>query len=188
MIKIFRKPHRTVHGNYMIDSNSINARHKDEHMERIARWRENRVVEVIMPDAVVKEMQPYPLGAKEAANYIYEIAQPGEVDLPEDIRQAVFPDGYSKDPEEKAGQENDVRILASARKYGRTLITTDGASKRQPGGMLGHAADLAKVDVTVMRPEEAVAQIERLIQKRDELEREMAELEGSPVPEWVGKD
>jgi len=188
MVTFVHKPHRPVQGHFMIDTNSINARGKDDDMTRIEGWSKNQVVEVIMADDVVQELQPYRPGARKGAGFIYTIKQAGEEAPPEDIRQIVFPEGYAQDEAKRKNQENDVRILASARKHGRILITKDGDSQRQPGGMLGHATELANVGIRVMHPSEAVAFVERLIAERDRVEHEMAELTGGKRPDWVGKD
>jgi hypothetical protein len=86
------------------------------------------------------------------------------------------------------GEENDVRILFCARQAGAILITDDGGSKRQPGGMLGHARELASLGIEVMTDEVAVQKVRGKIAFRDKLARGIARDTGLPLPEWVGQD
>lgn len=56
---------------------------------------------------------------------------------------------------------NDIEICYVAFTRGLPLITTDGGSRTQPGGILGNAQALAKVGVLVMSPREAVRRLLR---------------------------
>ena len=47
----------------------------------------------------------------------------------------MFPNGAKDDNE-----LNDVRIVCEAKKYEAILVTGDGGSKAQPGGILGNRA------------------------------------------------
>ena len=99
------------------------------------------------------------------------------------IERAVFPGGAASQ-----SQRNDVDIVFNALKYGATLITNDGGSKRQPGGILGNRDRLADLGVRVMTPPEAVRLVRQRIAERDERARRSAERDGKRLPEWVGKD
>lgn len=67
------------------------------------------------------------------------------------IEKAIFPEG-AKTP----NQKNDVDVVFNALKYCGILITRDGASRRQRGGILGAANQLAPHGLRIMTPEEAV--------------------------------
>lgn len=80
-------------------------------------------------------------------------------------------------------------IVAHALKYRCTLITADGGSKRQLGGILGHREELRQcVGVLVLTDEEAVSLIERKLRSRDQAARRLAGVTGERVPDWVGCD
>jgi hypothetical protein len=81
-----------------------------------------------------------------------------------------------------------VEIVFNARKYGCILVTNDGGSRSQPGGILGNRERLRSLGVQVLTDEEAVAFVRQLIQERDDRERERARFTGEPAPEWVGRD
>ena len=68
-----------------------------------------------------------------------------------DIARIVFPNGVETTP-----QVNDVEVLLTAFVCRAILVTSDGASKTQPRGILGSKADLAKIGVRVMTPSEAL--------------------------------
>lgn len=180
MVEYKHISHRRVQGHYMTDTNAINARGKDEYLNRLRRWHNAGVIDLIMPNTVREELQGYSLGAKTADSFIYETQSSSSNDLPADIVKVLYPSGFSNSDSRK-NQENDVRIVASARKYGRTLITSDG-------GILGHSVELRHLGVRVISPKGAVEAVEHMIAERDRIEREMAQLQGSNLPEWVGKD
>src|SRR5579863_10270943 len=107
--------------------------------------------------------------------------EPGRGAPPEEIRVVVFPAGYSEDGEKRRNEEIDVWTLASARKHGRPLITTDGA-------ILGKAKELAHMGIKVRTPAEAAQEIADRIKERDDSDRRMHEEFGTELAEWYGKD
>lgn len=68
------------------------------------------------------------------------------------IEAIIFPVGTSM-----SSERNDVMIVFNAWKYGAYLVTNDGDSKRQPNGILGKRDELAKLDIKVLRDEEAAS-------------------------------
>ncbi len=70
------------------------------------------------------------------------------------IETIVFPNGARTENE-----KNDLWILVTAREMNYPIITNDGNSKKQPGGMLGNVQELKKIGVIVIRDSEAVAWI-----------------------------
>lgn len=79
-------------------------------------------------------------------------------------------------------------MVFNARKYDAVLVTADGASKSQPGGILGNRDALKKLGITVMTDVEAVALVDGAIQRRDDAARFAQKLTGEAPPEWVGRD
>lgn len=80
-----------------------------------------------------------------------------------------------------------MKIVYEAAKYGATLVTSDGGSKRQPGGILGNRNKLKDM-VKIRSPEEAVSEVRDKIQERDEFNLRVFEEFGGQLPDWTGKD
>ena len=70
-------------------------------------------------------------------------------------------------------QRNDVKIVAGAAKYQAILVTADGASKSQPGGILGNR-DKLKGRVRIVSPDEAVTLVREKILEREDFNQQMA--------------
>lgn len=85
-------------------------------------------------------------------------------------------------------EHSDVEIIFNSIKYEAILITQDGNSKRQPGGILGNRDKLKKLGANILTDEEAVRLVEDMIRKRDDMARKLCEQMGEPLPEWVDKD
>ena len=83
---------------------------------------------------------------------------------------------------------SSARRLRALRLFIAILVTNDGDSKRQTGGILGHREALARLGVSVMTDAEAVTYVRRKIAERDERMRLRAERDGARLPTWVGKD
>jgi len=99
------------------------------------------------------------------------------------IAQVLFPAGPATQSE-----DNDVQIVFHAWKNRCTLITNDGGSRSQPGGILGHRSELAGPGSSVITDAEAVSWVEEQICNRDDRERRWSEMTGEPLPDWVGND
>ncbi len=98
------------------------------------------------------------------------------------IEKALFPNGTHTD-----NQQNDVKIVFEAAKYVAILVTRDGGSRTQPGGILGNRDKLSGI-VSIMTDREAVAFIRNKIRERDEFNRRVAQEFGAELPKWTGKD
>ena len=81
-----------------------------------------------------------------------------------------------------------VPYLFNAHKYERILITDDGGSKRQPGGIIGNREKLSSLGIKILRDHEAVELVRQKIIERDNRARRIASLTGKPLPEWIGSD
>jgi hypothetical protein len=98
------------------------------------------------------------------------------------VEAALFPGGTQND-----NQRNDVAVVCEAIKYSAILVTADGGSKTQPGGILGNRQRLRGF-VQIMSPDEAVAFVRQKIQERDDFNRRVvSQCEGN-LPEWTDKD
>jgi hypothetical protein len=80
-----------------------------------------------------------------------------------------------------------VKIVDYAAHCKAILVTNDGGSKRQPGGMLGKRSQLSRF-VRIMSDEQAVAFVRSNLHERDDTNLRVAEEPGLSVPEWTGKD
>jgi hypothetical protein len=100
------------------------------------------------------------------------------------IENVLFPDGAQDD-----NQRNDVRIVDDAIHYAAILVTTDGGSRTQPGGILGNRARLANLfGVRIVSPEEAVSLVREKLRERDAFNERVAREYGDELPNWTGKD
>ena len=127
---------RFVHRGFQIDANRINARGGEANMNRLEQWRANGIIEIVMSECAATEAAfGGPLQARKAMTYIQSqtvATTPPEVLMLRNIEAALFPRGA-----DTVGKQHDVEIVFNAQKYGRILVTKDGGSKRQPGGILG---------------------------------------------------
>lgn len=182
-------PDRYVYKMFQIDTNRINARGGLENMNKLERWHNDGVIKIEMSEPSLGEAFQGNNAARrnKAAGYIYSITY---ADTAEEkaalgnIEQILFPEGANDQ-----NQKNDVEIVFNARKYHRILVTNDGGSKAQPGGILGNAERLRdKLGVSVVTDAQAVEIVRKAIEKRDQMARHVSEKRSVPLPEWVGKD
>ena len=123
--------------------------------------------------------------ARKAYSYIVSLTRSSKEDIQlfNEIEKIMFPKGATTQNE-----KNDVEIVFNARKYGCILVTNDGDSRRQPGGILGNRDKLLQLGIKVLTDKEAVAFIKQCIIERDNLEREKCNITGQTLPDWVGND
>jgi len=172
---------------FHIDTNLINSRGKLEAMNRLEKWAENEVILVNMSG--VSFMEARAGGdlqrTKKALSHIFtmtdEAIDPHDP-LYQKIEQALFPGGAKGD-----NQRNDIKIVYEAAKYAAILVTRDGGSKTQPGGILGNR-DKLRGHVQIKTDSEAVAFVEKHIAERDAFNRRVASEIGGELPPWTGKD
>lgn len=81
----------------------------------------------------------------------------------------------------------DVRIVCEAAKYAAILVTGDGGSRTQPGGILGNRHKLRDV-VQILSPDEAVDFVRKKIRERDEFNAQFVKEYGGQLPPWTGHD
>ncbi len=83
---------------------------------------------------------------------------------------------------------NDVEVVFNGKKYGAILVTNDGGSRRQPGGILGNRNALRAIGITVMTDAEAITHVRTKISQRDNHLKQMASAYNTPLPQWIGID
>jgi hypothetical protein len=169
-----------------IDANLINARGQLEPVNQLERWFEDGVILINMSSTAHIEAQAgYNLHRTRKANQqIFTATLPISTGYPQfkKIELSLFPCGAKNE-----NQRNDVRIVCEAVKYHAILVTGDGASKSQPGGILGNRDKLREI-VQIMSPIEAVDFVRKKICERDEFNRRVAEELGGELPPWTGID
>lgn len=169
-----------------IDTNLINARQKLDAVNQLEKWFENEVILVSMSATAYREARAGGnLSRSRKANQnIWTATSPIEAfdGLYKKVETALFPSGTHDE-----NQQNDVRIVCEAAKYGAILITADGGSKRQPGGVLGNRAKLKDI-VQILSPEEAVGFVRQKIRERDEFNIRLVKEFGGELPSWTGCD
>jgi len=103
---------------------------------------------------ILSEQKKNSIRTEKAYSYISTetlASTPDEARMLRKIKDILFPRGVKN-----INERNDVEILFNAWKYGAILITDDGGSKRQPGGILGNRDKLTALGIQVMRDHEAV--------------------------------
>ena len=167
-----------------IDTNLINAKQKLGAVNQIEKWAADEVILVNMSGTAHVEAQAdrHPVRTRKANQQIFTATPVARDDLFYKIAEALFPHGVAN-----RNQENDVCIVHEAAKYHAILVTSDGASKSQPGGILGNR-DKMHGFVTILSPEEAVEFVRNNIRERDEFNARVAQQIGAEMPEWAGKD
>jgi hypothetical protein len=172
---------------FHIDTNRINARGKLDAMNQLEKWKKDGVILINMSGISFKEalVGNNPARTEKAFEHIFTTTDTS-IDknhlLYKRIESTIFPDGV-KDQNE----ENDVKIVYEAAHYQAILVTDDGNSQTQHGGILGHREALRDA-VQIMRDYEAVAFVREKLAERDNHTRKAAEASGAYIPDWVGKD
>jgi hypothetical protein len=171
-----------------IDTNLINARQKLPAVNQLERWYADGVILINMAGTAREEALAGgdARRTRKANQQIFTMTRPTPVDSArfKAIESVLFPGGAQDE-----NQRNDVRIVADAIHYAAILVTADGGSKTQPGGILGNRARLTeKFGVQIMSPQEAVAFVRQKIQERDDFNRRLADEYGGDLPDWTGQD
>jgi hypothetical protein len=145
---------------FFIDANRINAKRKCAYMNELEQLASKGLCELYMPKIAwdeaefgnninrqKKTWEYYYIGLENTDSQRYWYKQ---------IEKIVFPKGAKKQQE-----INDIWILVTSREMKFPLVTNDGDSKTQPGGILGNRESLREIDVIVLRDYEAVALVKK---------------------------
>jgi hypothetical protein len=184
-----REPQRNLsHVSFTVDTNCVNAKQKLPEMNQLEQWAENELILLQTTEIAQTEMLAGNNAKRieKAYTYIFslsEITTDHDRELLAKIEAVIFPSGARN-----KNQKNDVEIVFNSIKYGAPLVTNDGGSKTQPGGILGNKSELRVLGVEVFSPQEAVGKVESEIRKRDQRAKQWAEISGNPLSAWVGKD
>ncbi len=172
---------------FHIDTNLINARGKLDTMNQIEKWTRDEVLLVHMSGVSFKEAKAdgNPARTRKAHTYIFTVTDvtiDSNDPMYRKIEAVLFPQGTKTENE-----RNDVKIVYEARHYSAILVTRDGDSNTQPGGILGNRDKLKDI-VQIFSDSEAVAFIGEKIAERDDLNRLVEREFGGQLPEWTGED
>lgn len=181
-------PRRLQSWRFCLDACCVNARGKLDAINRLEAWHANGVIDLRFPEDAQREAEDgkNPGRVTKARSYWIPLTMANteeERAFLKEISRTIFGDRPLS-----PGEMSDARIVFTANKDSSILVTRDGASKTQPGGILGAAADLAKLGVTVMSDVQAVRFVEKEIAQRDRTECLMAKRFGRAVSDWVGSD
>ncbi|MCX5888672.1 MAG: hypothetical protein NTY36_04385 [Deltaproteobacteria bacterium] len=166
-----------------IDTNLINARQKLPTVNQLEKWFKDEVILINLPSTAYGEALAgnNAMRTRKANQQIYTLTTSYDP-LYSKVESALFPEGAHND-----NQRNDVKIVCDAAKNVAILVTGDGGSKTQPGGILGNRDKLRNV-VRILSPDEAVAFVREKIRERDEFNKQIAEQFGYELPPWTGLD
>jgi hypothetical protein len=171
---------------FHIDANLINARQRLPAVNQLEKWFSDGVILIDMSGTARTEAKAGNDGQRDrkANRQIYTMTPALESGDPiyRSFEEALFPNGAQTD-----SQRNDVKIVAGAAKYQAILVTADGASKSQPGGILGNR-DKLKGRVRIVSPDEAVTLVREKILEREDFNQQMAREYGLQLPDWIGRD
>lgn len=169
-----------------MDTNLINARQKLIAVNQLEKWNDDGVILINMSATAHGEAQAdgNAMRMRKANQNIFTATPPITYTDPlfKKVEGALFPDGARDE-----NQLNDVRIVCEAIKYEAILVTGDGGSKTQPGGILGNRHKLKNL-LRILSPDEAVDFVRQKIQERDDFNVQFVKNFGGELPSWTGGD
>jgi len=169
-----------------IDANLINARQKLSAVNQLEKWADDGIICINMSSTARNEARAGNNSnrTRKADEQTHTLTPSAEVNDPcyQQVEAAIFPNGAKGE-----NQQNDIKIVCEASKYAAILVTGDGGSKVQPGGILGNR-DKLKDMLKILSPDEAVNFVCDEIHERDNFNKRVASEFGSELPEWTGKD
>lgn len=169
-----------------IDTNLINARQKLLSVNLLEKWFDDGVILLNMSSTAHCEASANGnlIRTKKANRHIFTVSAPIQADDPnfKRVEIALFPEGALTE-----NQLNDVKIVCEAAKYAAILVTHDGGSKTQPGGILGNRHKLSDF-VQILSPDEAVVYVRQKIKERDGFNIQFVQNFGGTLPPWTGMD
>jgi hypothetical protein len=148
----------TIRPCFYLDANCVNARQLHAVLNELETLRARGQVTLIYADVTYLEAaHASSARTAKASGYSYTKVDPvwGENEATKQAIEAVlFPEGATNQ-----NQRNDVLAVYHAERLHWPLITMDGASRSQPGGILGRTAQLAAIGIEVITPEQALERV-----------------------------
>jgi len=140
---------------FFLDANCVNARQRNEHLNALEQLRMLGKIVLMYSDAAHGEAGfNSQLRRMKAAGFSYTMLDPEwghNQDTYQRIAFILFPSGPAS-----PNEWNDVKAVYHAERLQWPLITMDGSSRTQPGGILGRAVKLAAIGIEVITPAEAL--------------------------------
>lgn len=144
---------------FLLDANACNALQRIDELNELERMAQAGVIDLLYTETTWDEAQFGSLDRRHKLTDFMFIGLPSDEqnrDLQqpwrEEIARLVFPAGVRTD-----NQRRDVEALLTVRMSGGCFVTSDGGSKNQPGGILGHKLQLAGLGIEVLNYNEALA-------------------------------
>jgi hypothetical protein len=171
-----------------IDTNLINSRQKLPAVNRLEKWYADGVILINMAGTARDEaLAGGDVRRTQKANQqIFTMTTPAPVNSArfKAIESILFPAGAQDE-----NQRNDIRIVADAIHYATILVTNDGGSKSQSGGIRGRRDEIYKrFTLKILSAEEAVEFVQEKIRERDDFNRQLVQEFGGTLPEWTDQD
>ena len=140
---------------FFLDANACNALQQIAELNELEEMARIGLIELQYTETTWDESR-YGSAARDGkvAEFIFcGLAGVNELEVPwrETIGMIVFPEGVKNE-----NQKRDVDALVTVKLAGGVFVTRDGGSTTQPGGILGHKAELASLGVEVLNFTEAV--------------------------------
>lgn len=181
---------------FYLDTNMINARGKLEYMNKLEKWRDMEIILMDMPKTAFLEAQQGTNNVEERRkkvfNYLWgktDIISEQQFKVLQSIQEILFPDGILETDPYKNNKWNDVDIVFTAKEVGAILISNDGNSRRQAGGILGNKDRLkTELNIRVMTDKEAYYYVLDQLHIRNKHIEEYCRRTGERLPEWLYSD
>jgi predicted nucleic acid-binding protein len=147
-----------AHVIFHLDTNLLNAKQGDEFINKLEEWHEKELITLVWSHTAQHEAKnnSKPHMHKKADTHIYTINEEADDQESNAVKSKneIFKI-MEIDENSTANEINDALIVSEAAKYCAILVTNDGASRKQPKGILGRRAELAN-HVRIMNASEAV--------------------------------
>jgi hypothetical protein len=165
-----------------LDANRINSRQRLNAVNQLEAWHDNEIIELFMSKTAHDEARDGgdSRRAGKALGYIYSLSVATTQEEKSRIREieSILAEEQDLDPNTK----RDAEIVFNAGKYSAILATADQR-------ILRHRDELwNRLRIRVMTAEDVVLHVRNKITQRDDVEKRLNELQGSPLPDWVGHD
>lgn len=142
---------------FFLDANCVNARQQNDALNVLERWRDQEIVTLIYAEITKIEASYGDEVRKDKADE-FTCVQVNETGDNPEVREAISKIVFPKGPKNQ-NQMNDVDAVYHAERLRWPLVTMDGNSRSQPGGILGHCDELNAMGIEVLAPQQAVSRV-----------------------------